>query len=86
METHQRVYVVVGIYQGIPNDLKAFRDGKEARRCGYDLAKEYGLLAKPCDWSDDDGRWDPRRGSRRHWLHHWYNDYSDVFVGESEIL
>ena len=79
------VFVVVGVFQGIPSEVRTFADAKAAHRCGYELATELNLTRRPWDWSNDDGRWSPKRGATRSWQHHWYNDESDVFVARCEL-
>jgi len=79
------VFVVVGVYQGVPSEVRTFTSAEAARRHGYDLASRLDLSRRPWDWSKEDGRWSPRRGSTRSWEHHWYNEESDVFVAQCEL-
>ena len=79
------VFVVVGVCQGIPSEVETFTRARAARRRGYELASQFELTRRPWDWSKEDGRWSPKRGSTRWWEHHWYNDESDVFVAECEL-
>ena len=81
-----KVFVVIGVYQGIPTQIETVESPQAARRRGYELASNYGLLERPWDWSSrEDGRWDRRRGSQRAWPHHWYNDESDVLVAQCDL-
>ncbi len=79
------LFVVVGVYQGVPSEVRTFRSAKAAHRRGYELASEFNLIRRPWDWSKEDGRWNPKRGCARFWEHHWYNDESDVFVARCEL-
>lgn len=79
------VFVVVGVYQGVPSEVRTFTTARVAHRSGYELASQFDLLREPCGWSKQDGRWRPERGVRRGWEHHWYNDESDVFVARCDV-
>lgn len=79
------VFVVVGVYQGVPSEVRTFTTAQAAHRSGYELASQFDLLRQPSDWSERDGRWRPKRGARRGWEHHWYNDESDVFVARCDV-
>jgi hypothetical protein len=79
------VFVVVGVYQGVPSEVRTLTTARDAHRCGYELASQFDLLRQPCDWSRQDGPWRPKRGARRGWEHHWYNDESDVFVARCDL-
>ena len=80
-----RVFVILGIFQGIPSETYCFLDREAARRRAHELAEEYGILARPWDWDAEDGRWNPQQGSHREWEHHWYDEESDIIVAECGV-
>ena len=80
-----KVYVVFGVYDGVPTDLRVFSDRLAAERYGRELAQGYDVLEKPWDWGPEDGAWVPTEGATRYWLHHWYNDERDVVVEECQV-
>ena len=80
-----KVYVVFGVYNGVPSDVEVYVDRESARRRGQELARDYELLEPPWDWGPEDGHWAPEVGAAWSWTHHWYNDERDVVVASCEL-
>jgi hypothetical protein len=80
-----KVYAVVELYDGVPQDVAVYADAELARERALETAREFDLLDVPPDWHVSYGLWNAHAGSSRYWRHHWYDDQRDVVVAEREL-